>query len=458
MLLPFTYSMTPVQAFATLIGIFVGGISGGLITAILINIPGTPASIVTCWDGYPMTKQGRGADALSIGIFASTIGGLFSALVLILVAPALSTVALKFATWENFALGIMGLTLVTYLVSKNIGKGFLAVAFGMLFATVGTDTITGSFRFTFNNWQLNGGINTTSILMALFAIAEIMIQVRNLGKSEGETIKLRERIRWIPKKEDLKGSLFAFLSSSVIGTFIGILPGIGQTTGSMLSYNAVVQQSKDKDSFGKGNPKGLIASETANNAVNGGALVTLTTLGIPGDITTAVLLGAFLVHGLQSGPKFFSESPAVAGSILVNFFIANIMMYLSMLLLMKMFIKILDVKKPFLYTVIVLTCILGALTVNNRIFDVWVLIVFGIFGYIMTRFEVPLAPMILGYVLGPMVEKNFRRAMVSSQGSFNEMLTRPIAVVLMVVALIFLVLGIIKTVSDSKKRQKKQST
>ncbi|MCE5281116.1 MAG: tripartite tricarboxylate transporter permease [Deltaproteobacteria bacterium] len=443
LIIPFTFTMTSVQGMAILLGIFVGGISGGLITAMLLNIPGTPASIVTCWDGFPMVKSGRPGDALTLGVYASMVGGLLSAFALLLIAPPLSRAALAFGPWEYFALATMGISLVVAMAGKNILKGLISAFLGILLSTVGMDSLSGVMRLTFDQWQLQAGISTIALLMGLFAITEIMVQTSQLGKGKNKELVL-DKVPLLPKRIDLKGTKMAFLISSVIGTFVGILPGIGQTTGSMLAYNQVRQNSKNADKFGTGMPEGIIASETANNAVNGGALIPLITLGIPGDLVTAALLGGFLIHGLQPGPLFFAEHIDLAGAIMVLYFLSNIVMYAMEIGFMKLFIKIIDVPLYFLFPLIILTCTLGVLTVNNRIFDVWVLMIFGVVGYCLYEFDVALTPLILGFILGPLIELNFRTALIGSNGSFSELLSQPLALLFILVSILFLFMPYIR--------------
>ncbi|MFH1081447.1 MAG: tripartite tricarboxylate transporter permease [Pseudomonadota bacterium] len=444
LIIPFTFTMTSVQGMAILLGIFVGGISGGLITAILLNIPGTPASIVTCWDGYPMAKAGRPGDALTLGVYASTFGGLFSAFALLLIAPPLSRAALAFGPWEYFALATMGISLVVAMAGKSILKGLISAFLGILLSAVGMDGLTGVMRLTFNQWQLQGGIATIALLMGLFAITEIMIQTAQLGKGKKGKLVL-DKVSIFPKIADLKGTKMAFFVSSVIGTFCGLLPGIGQTTGSMLAYNQVRQNSKQSEKFGTGTPEGIIASETANNAVNGGALIPLITLGIPGDLVTAALIGGFLIHGLQPGPLFFKEHLDLAGAIMILYFFSNIIMYAMEIGFMKLFIKIINVPLYFLFPLIILTCTMGVLTINNRIFDVWVLMIFGLVGYCLYEFEVPLTPLILGFILGPLIELNFRTALIGSHGSFAELFSKPLALTFIFISIIFLFMPYIRT-------------
>jgi putative tricarboxylic transport membrane protein len=443
LLLPFTYTMSPALGMSLLIGIYVGGISGGLITAILINIPGTPSSIITCFDGYPMAKNGRAGDALSIGVFASLVGGLISALALIFISPPLSKIVLIFGSWEYFTFALLGLSMVVSVVSKDIIKGLMGALLGLLLATVGMDTVTGMMRLTVGQWQLEGGISVTALMMGLFATREIMIQSRNLGTGRGK-VPSSNKVPFFPKWRDFRGTGVPFTLGPLIGIVMGILPGIGQQTASLLTYNQSRQLSKHPEKFGTGIPEGIVASESANNAVNGGALIALMTLGIPGDMVTAVLLGGLMIHGLQPGPLFFTTHIDIVGAVMVTYFVANIIMFIMLLGLMKVFIKIVNVPYYFLFPTIILTCIVGVYAMNNRIFDIWILIGFGLAGYVLSEFEVDMEPLLLGFILGPLVEKNFRTALIGASGDFSEILTRPVATTFLVLSIVFIIWPLLK--------------
>ena len=437
---PFTFTMSPEQGMAMLIGIYVGGISGSLITAILINIPGTPSAIVTCWDGYPLAQKGQAGTALALGVGSSLVGGIFSAFALLLIAPQLSKVALMFGSWEYFAVILLGLSVVTLLTADDPAKGLLSAVLGLLFGAIGMDKVTGVKRLTFGMWQLDAGIAVIPILMGFFAIREIMLQVEKLAPVEREILTSKEGKRPIlPPKWTLKGSLMPALVGSSIGTFLGMLPGVGQSTASIMAYNQTRQLSKTPEKFGHGSTQGIIASETANNAVNGGALIPLCTLGIPGDMVTAVLIGGLMIHGLQPGPLLFRTHPGLIGAIIIAYFVANIIMYVMEIGLMGVFIKIAQVPLSMLFTTILMTCVLGVFAASNRFFDVSILFVFGIFGYILTKGGFSFPPIVLGYFLGPLLERNFRTAMVASRGDFSSLFERPIASVVCIIAFIMFI-------------------
>ena len=449
LMIPFTYTMTPVQGLTLLVAIYVGGISGGLITATLINIPGTPSSIFTCYDGYPMAKSGKPGTALSIGVFASLIGGTFSALALFFLAPQLSKVSLIFGNWEYFAVALVGLAVVITMASNDLLKGLVGALIGIVLGSFGIDSISGVQRLTFGNWQLMNGLNSTALMMGLFAISEILHQCRDLSK-EKKKIEVG-KMSFLPPVKEMEGCMVPIVLGCLIGTGIGILPGIGQNASTLITYNQSKKMSKHPERFGHGSPEGICASESSNNAVNGGALIPLITLGIPGDLVTAALIGGLMIHGLQPGPLLFTSDLDVVGAVMVSYFLANIVMYVMELGLMKVFVRAVNIPFSYLFPAILMSCVLGTFALNNRTFDLWILIVCGILAYVLTELGVDMAPVILGYILGPLVEKYFRMAMTAELGNFGGILQRPIAVVCLIVAILFLVLPLFsKKLRDRK--------
>jgi putative tricarboxylic transport membrane protein len=442
LMIPFTFNMAPTTGLALLVAIYVGGISGGLITAILINIPGTPASIITTWDGYPLAKKGFPAEALSIGVFSSLVGGTFSALVLFGLAPQLAKIALIFGSWEYFAVCLMGLSIITSTTGEDQVKGLMGAVIGLLLGAVGIDFLSGITRLSFGNWQLQGGLHATVIMMSFFAIREILDQVNNLGQPRKMTRV--KKVSFRPPFKMMKDSWPAMGVGSVIGTWVGILPGIGATPATILAYNQVKKMSKHPEEFGKGTPEGVVVSESANNAVNGGALIPLITLGIPGDGVTVALIGGFMIHGIQPGPLLFTQNLDLVGTIMVVYFIANFVMYAMELGMMKVFIKMVEVPYSLLFPAIIVFCILGVFALNNRIFDLGILVFFTALGYILNQFKIDIMALILGFVLGPMVETHLRRALIASNNRFDDILNRPIAVFFFVVSLLFLFWPLIK--------------
>lgn len=451
LMIPVTYTMTPIQGLTLLVSIYVGGISGGLITAILINIPGTPSSLVPTWDGYPMARAGRPDLALSIGVFASLIGGIVSALCLMFIAPQLSKVTLSFDSWEYFALSFLGISVVVSLTGKDTLKGVIAAIIGLILGTVGTDSVTGLTRLTFGTWQIQAGIASTALMMALFAVREIFVQAADLGQTRNKMdIK---HVSFKPPFKEMKGCWPTMALGSLIGTFIGFLPGVGQGTAAFITYNQSKSMSKSPEKFGTGCPEGIVASEVSNNAVNGGALIPLLTLGIPGDMTTAALIGGLMLHGLQPGPLLFRNQPDLVGTVMVVYLITNIVMYVMELGLMRVFIKAVDIPQSFLFPAILLACLLGVFSLNNRVFDLWIMAVFGIVGYLFTFCDFPMPPMILGFILGPTVEKYFRTAMISSQGNFAVILERPVAFAFLLMSAVFIFWPILKGIFGALKKK-----
>jgi putative tricarboxylic transport membrane protein len=443
LMIPFTFNMSAVMGLSLLVAIYVGAISGGLITATLINIPGTPSSLITTWDGYPMAnKRGKPAEALSIGVFASLLGGTFSAIVLFGIAPQLAKVALLFGSWEYFAVCLMGLSIVSSTTGEDTVKGLLGAVIGLVLGTVGIDMLTGIQRLTFGSWQLQGGLNATVMMMSFFAIREIMNQVNSLGQREKTVLK--KKISFRPPFKEMKGCGPALAIGSLIGTWVGILPGIGQTPATILAYHQVKNISKNPEMFGQGSPEGIAVSESANNACNGGALIPLITLGIPGDGVTIALIGGFMIHGIQPGPLLFTQNLDLVGIIMVVYFISNFVMYFMELGMMKAFIKMVNVPYSLLFPAIIVFCLLGVFALNNRIYDLGILMAFAAFGYILNEFKIDMVSLILGFVLGPMVENHLRRALIASSGSMGDITTRPIAMVFLAVSIVFLFWPFIK--------------
>lgn len=327
-------------------------------------------------------------------------------------------------------------------------RNYLGLIFGLIIGTIGIDTITGLQRLTFSSWQLTSGISSTALMMGLYAISEIMNQTNELS-IKSNTISIKG-MAFKPPLKELKGTLRTMLTGSVIGTFVGILPAVGQQTAALMTYNEAKHRSKNPETFGTGNPEGIVASEVSNNAVCGGAIIPLITLGIPGDMTTAALIGGLMIHGLQPGPLLFKTDPNIVGTIMIVYVLSNIIMYFMELGLMHIFVKMINIPKSFLFPIIILFCIMGSFALNNRVFDIGILIVFGIIGYLLTRCKVPLSPIIMGFLMGPLLEKNFRRAIISASGNFTDILDRPIACVIVLAGVLFIIWPLITKVLNRK--------
>ena len=444
LMIPFTYTLTSTQGLSLLIAIYVGGISGGLITATLINIPGTPSSIFTCFDGYPMAASGHPKEALSLGVFVSWLGGTFSAIALFAIAPQLAKVALVFGNWEYFAVSLMGLCVVISMASNDLLTGLIGSILGILTGCIGIDSVTGAARLTFGSWQLMNGIQSTALMMGLFAIREILNQSRDLGEKPRFEISF-DNMSFLPPFHLMKDCGKPIIMGCLIGTGIGILPGIGQNAATLITYNQAKRISKHPEKFGHGSPEGICASETSNNAVNGGALIPLVTLGIPGDLTTSALIGGLMIQGLQPGPMLFEQHVDVVGTVMVAYFLTNFIMYFMELGLMKIFIRAVMVKFSILFPAIVMFCVLGVFGLNNRTFDLWVLLITGFVSYILDQLGVDMTPVILGFILGPLIDFYFHRAMVGDNGNFLSIFTYPIAAVFFVIAILFLVVPIVSS-------------
>ena len=434
LMLPFTFGMGPVEAFALLLGIYCGGTFGGSITAILIRTPGSPASAATVLDGYPLAKQGKASKALSMAVTASAVGGLFSCIVLICVAPQLAKIALKFGPPEYFAVGIFGLSIVAGLSAGNLKKGILAAAFGLCLTTIGLDPMTGNTRYTFGMVGLMGGISFIPVLIGVFAISEVLFNLESRKEQAREEITdlHGERLRL----SDLKSNIGNFIRSAIIGTAIGIIPATGSGVAGWISYNTARNSSKKPELFGNGSLEGLVASETSNNAVTGGALVPLLTLGIPGDVVTAIMMGALMLQGLTPGPNLFTQNVDIINGIYIMLFISNIFMLLIGLTGIRLFVKVLRIPTQVLMPLVLILCLVGAYAIQNSVLDMSIALLMGIIGYLLRKAEYPLPPLLLGMVLGSIIESNFRRALTISLGSLSIFVTRPICLAFLLISVI----------------------
>ena len=439
--LPFTFGMTPLQGSATMMGVFVGGYSGGLISGTLLGIPGTPSSVATTFDGFPMARQGRPGLALGVGVWSSFFGGLIGAILLVLFAPPIALFGLKFGPWEFFALIVFALTIIASLASESMLKGGIAGLMGLLVATIGDDDITGISRFDFGTEALKQGFGFLPVLIGLFAFAQLMTDVEGEKKAqaslmdvdaEGVEVEHWDAIKTIWRQP------FNLIRSACIGVFVGALPAAGGSVSNILSYDQAKKASQHPEKFGTGIPDGIIASEAANNGTAGGALITMIALGIPGDISVAVMLGALLIHNVIPSPTFISEEPVLVYGIFVAFVFAHFVMVLLQAFGMRLFLKVAHLPKYILASTVLFFCATGVFALHNITFDIWTLFWFGVVGYLMKKFGYPLAPMILGVILGDLAEVNLNRAYMSDP---NPLLffTRPISLFFVILALISLV-------------------
>lgn len=450
LMLPLTFSMGPTLGINMLVAVYIGGISGGCISAILLNMPGTASSIATTFDGHPMAMKGEAMKALGIAIFFSFLGSIFSFIILSMFAPGLADIALKFTPAENFGICLFALTMVAVLSSGNMVRGLLAGLFGLVFAMVGMAPIDGTPRFTFGTNALMGGFNTLTTLIGIFAVADILASAEEMNKQGGRLIPINKVKGFGFSMKEFVSFIPNAIRSALIGTGIGILPGIGGSTSGMLAYVTARNMSKDPESFGKGNPEGIVATETANNATIGGALIPLLVLGIPGDGVTAMMLGGFLIHGLSAGPLLFVKNADVVYGIFAACIVCAFIMLVVEWTCIKGFVQVLKVPKHILLPLILVLCAVGAYATNNRIFDVQSIVLFGVIGYLYKKFSLPTTPFVLCFLVGNMTETYLRRGIMTYK-SFGAFFTRPIFDVFFFVAVGVMVWSVFKSVRDSKK-------
>ncbi|MCC8189859.1 MAG: tripartite tricarboxylate transporter permease [Planctomycetes bacterium] len=437
LLIPVTFGFQPATGLIFLAGAYCGSMYGGSISAILLNTPGTPASAATSYDGFPMTNQGQGGKALAVATVASFTGGIFSALCLILIAPPLARLALLFGPGEYFAVAIFGLTVISAFSAKNMVKGVMAGIIGLLVGTIGMDPINGYARFTFNRLELFEGISIIPALIGLFSASQVLMMLDDYtaaadGDAGAEIKTGRVRISW----RELLAMKATMIRSSVIGTLIGIIPAAGGDIASFIGYNEAVRFSRDKASFGHGNPEGVAASEAANNGVTGGSLIPLLTLGIPGNSVTAIFLGGLMIQGLRPGPSLFSEQAPTTYAFFAGLILANIAMLILGLIGSSLFVRVLGVPAALMIPLIFSLCVIGSYSIRNSLFDVIVMMIFGGFGFFLRKLGFSSAPVVLGIILGPMAESNFRRVLQVNQGSLWPMFASPIVLVLVAISLV----------------------
>lgn len=435
LLLPLTFGMDASGGILMLLGVYVGAIYGGSISAVLLRTPGTPASAATALDGYEMSKRGESGRALGIVTLSSLIGGIESSIALMLISPQLAKLALKFTAPDFFLLAAFGLTIIVSISGKSIAKGLMCGCIGVLLALVGIDSITGLPRFTFNNVDLLGGISYIPVMIGLFAMSQAFVNIEGIFQKENPPQKLT---RVLPSKSDLKVILRTAPVTGIIGILIGIIPGAGADIGAFVSYNAAQRASKHPELFGTGLPEAISAPEGGNNGVTGGALIPMLTLGVPGDSVAAIMIGALTIQGLQPGPLLFKEHAALVYTIFFGFLTANLIMGLLGFSCMRIFTKILSIPKTVLVPIIFLLCIVGSYAINNSFFDVGVMMVSGIAGYFMDKIKVPASPAVLGLILGPLAESNMRRALVMSEGSWGIFFQSPISLFFLFLILVSL--------------------
>ena len=448
-LLPATFGMSPVTATIMLAGIFYGAMYGGSTTSILVNIPGEAASVVTCLDGYQMARQGRAGPALGIAAMGSFIGGTLSIFALIFLVFPLAQAALAFGPPEYFALMCVGMTLLTFLARGSVLKALIMIFFGLALAIQGTDQVSGGYRFTFGAATLLDGIGLIPLAMGLFGVAEVL---ENLEASIDRSI-FRTKIRnLLPNLNDWKRSIGPITRGTLIGFFLGILPGGGAVVSTFLSYTVEKKISKHPEEFGKGAIEGVAGPETANNAAAGGAFVPLLALGIPSSPVMALLFGGLMIHGLSVGPLLISQQPDLFWGTMCSMYIGNAMLLVLNLPLIGMWVKVLKIPYRVLMPLILLFCLIGVYSTNNNIWDVIIMTILGVVGFILRKFGYELAPVILAYVLGPLLETNFRLSLIMGDGNLSIFLRRPISAVGLGISTLLLISTCFSSYRKTKKK------
>ncbi|MGB8956996.1 MAG: tripartite tricarboxylate transporter permease [Tumebacillaceae bacterium] len=455
LLIPVTASLTSglspesaaTSSIILLAGVYYGAMYGGSTTSILLNTPGESSSVVTALDGYQMAKQGRAGSALAIAAIGSFVAGLVSVVALVFLAQPLSDVALKFGPSEYFSLMILGLCAVSGLAGKSVTKALMMTVFGLLLGTIGIDNVSGVARFTYDIPELYQGLEFLTIAVGLFALGEVFKTILEREGNDGDMAKIH---RVLPTKQDLRESAGPIARGSLLGFFIGILPGAGATLASFFAYIMEKKLSKNPEKFGKGAIAGVASPESANNAASGGAMIPLLTLGIPGSGTTAILMGALIMYNIQPGPLLFEEHPQVAWGLIASMFIGNLMLLILNMPLVKVFAKIIETPAKYLIPIIVAISVFGVYAVQANTFDLILLIFCGVAGYFLVKNDYPLAPLVLGLVLGPMIENNMRRALTGSNGDFMIFLQKPISLVFLIIAVLWITIPILLKMRGKK--------
>lgn len=454
-LLPLTFTMEPHQAIAAIAGIWLGSLYGGTIPAVLINMPGTPGDIMTSLDGYPLSQKGKGGLAIGVGVLSSFSGGMISVVALATAAPVIAGFARNFGSYEYFAVTFLGLTVIAYLAGSSLAKGLISAAIGLLAGTVGRDLLSGQPRFTFDAAPLLGGLDFIAVIVGIFGLAEVIEQVylrryRDLPRAQ-VTGRIREALREIPALKGVIGR------SSAIGVFIGAVPGAGATIASVISYGIQKRFSKKPEEMGEGSLEGLSASDTANNACTGGAMITMLSLGIPGDGITAMMLGALVVQGIRPGPRLFQGDVNLVSAIFISLVVANIGLLLIGLFGARHMAHILRVPPRWLLPLIAVLSVIGTYALSNQIFDVYVMLLFAAVGFVFSRTGIPKPPLVMALILGPILEENLRRGLQLQGGDaglmLSTMFSRPVSAVLLGFGLLMLLMPLIQGLLGRSRRR-----
>jgi putative tricarboxylic transport membrane protein len=449
LLLPSTFQITPVAGLIMLAGIYYGAMYGGSTTSILVNIPGEAASVVTCLDGYQMARKGRAGPALGISAFGSFIAGTVAVVSFMLIAPPLANMALKFGPPEYFTLMFLGLTILTYLASGSMVKALMMASVGIFLGTIGTDIISGLERFTYRSYTLMDGLGLVPVIMGLFGISEVLL---NIDEQAAQRDIYQTKIsHLLPNREDWRISFFPIIRGSLIGFLLGILPGGGAVIASFGAYAIEKRISDHPEKFGTGVIEGVASPESANNAASQGAFIPLLTLGIPANVVMAILLGALLIHGIKPGPLLMKQNPDVFWGVIGSMYLGNVMLLILNLPLIGLWVKILKIPYPILFPLILLFCLIGCYSLNNNVAEIMIMILFRVVGFLMKKFGYEGAPLILAFVLSPLMENALRQSLIMSRGSFSIFFTRPIALAFFLAALFLLISPLIP---GFKKRPK----
>lgn len=439
--LPLTFGWNPLNAIALLVGQYVGSMTGGLVSATLLNIPGSPSNLMTTLDANPMARDGKAERALQLGILASFIGGLVSWFALVLLSPPIARMALALGPHEYFALVFAALMLISSLSSGSVIRALIAATLGMLCALPGLDMVTGQPRLTFDFSAMLAGFDLLAVLVGVFAVTQLLDDTRPQLIAERfkvSSVRLQIGIK------DLQRHGANFMRSSLIGTWIGILPGVGGSVGSIVSYTVARNFSKKPDEFGKGAEEGVVASETANNATIGGALIPLVTMGIPGSVIDVILIAALTLHNIRPGPLLFQTNPDIVYAFMSSMFIANLIVIAVMLMSIRWIARVIDVPKAYLISILLVFCVVGTFAVNNRMFDVWVMLAFGLIGLAFKYLRFPLPPFVIGFILTPIAEGNLRAALIASEGDWSDFVTRPLSGILLLSSALILAMPLLR--------------
>jgi putative tricarboxylic transport membrane protein len=447
--LPLTFYMEPFNAIVLLVSMYVGAISGGLITATLMRMPGTPASVMTTFDGYPMARAGRPGRALGLGITASFVGGMISWVVLATITEPLSILATRFGPFEYFTLIMMAMVLIASVSEGSMVKGLISGLLGMLISMPGVDPAIGMPRLTFDWYMLNGGLQLLPVLIGTFAVSQIIKDVLDVGHMPERTAISTTGV-WM-KLRDYRRHGVNMLRSSLIGTWIGILPGIGASIGSVVAYTMAKNVSDKPEEFGTGSEEGIVASEAANNATVGGALIPLIAMGIPGSVIDAILIGALTIHSIQPGPTLFLTNGDIVWGMIAACLLANILMFFFMTSSVRHIAGLIYLPRSYVLPVVMMFCVIGSYALNNNMFDVWVMLAFGGIGFLLEKARIPLGPFVIGFVLAPLAEQKLRSGLMMTAGDISPIFTRPFSLAFTIAAVVLLVWPIVSEWRRARK-------